>query len=142
MSEHRSETFTFIDIEGHKTEITTKKYTFNLEKILTNRFGEKALDEYNRTGKLECNISLEAVKCDFPELLELGEKRIDWSVQDYDELMQVYLFFIRFKKNAMLRAYRLDQEMIVSDLGIMSRLLNSLPKDILKKIHSGNSAPT
>lgn len=128
--EHKTEKFSFVNQSGEKIEVSSLKYTFNTEEVLINTFGKEAIDKYNQTGKLDAEFSLENVKEDFPKLLNLGDENINWKDQDYDELLRVYLFFLRYKKTALLRQYASDSETVLSLLEQMKSHLNSVRKNI------------
>lgn len=124
--EHKTTTFTFENTAGKEVEIHSRKYTFDTEDVLVKTFGKEAINKHKTTGKMEAEFTLKDVKEDFPKLLDLGNQKIDWSKQDYDEILRVYLFFIRYKKNAQMRQYILDSETIASLLGQMKTHLSSI----------------
>lgn len=128
--DHNTAKFSFVNTEGNLVEVTSKKYSFNTEDVLINTFGQEAIDNYNKTGKLDSEFTLENVKEDFPQLLQMEEARIDWKEQDYDEMLRVYLFFLRYKKHALLRQYASDSETVLSLLEQMKSHLNSVRKNI------------
>lgn len=127
---HKTEKFSFVDIEGKPVEINSREYTFNTEDVLIKTFGKEAIDNYNKTGKLDAEFTLENVKEDFPQLLQMDDVRIDWKEQGYDGMLRVYLFFLRYKKLALLRQYASDSETIVSLLDQMKSHLNSVRENI------------
>lgn len=128
--EHRTEKFSFVNQSGEKIEVSSRKYSFNTEEVLIKTFGKEAIDKYNQTGKLDAEFTLDNVREDFPKLLNLGDENINWKEQDYDELLRVYLFFLRYKKTALLRQYASESETVLSLLEQMKSHLNSVRKNI------------
>lgn len=132
---HETKQFIFCDSDGKEIKVTSKKYSFKLQGILEKRFGKDALEKYNKTGILDADITLENAIQDMPKLLVGKIDKIDFA-EEYDEIISVYTFFLRYKKNAFLRQLQSDREMLASNLEILTTTLNSMPKDILKTLKS------
>lgn len=132
--QHKTKEFVFVD--KNKKEITCKTvpYCFEIEDAIKARIGVENFNKYQHTGKLEFEISLEAVKEDFQKLLENTEN-IDWRVQEYDSIQEVYFFFLRYRKNAAMNRLTLEKETLLSNLESLQTLLNSLPENLLKKLN-------
>ncbi len=137
MSKHKIEIFRFVK-DGNEVEVKSKPYTFAIEEVLVKRFTKEKLHTFNQTGKFDAEIELDAIQEDFPKLLNEVDG-INWQNQDYDELLRVYLFFIAYKRNALLRRFELEKKTLFSDLETMSKIINSLPDNILQKLNGKNT---
>lgn len=137
---HATQTFKFKDPKSKVVELKTVDYTFAVYEILVNRFGEEALEKFNKTGVLDKDIKLSDIEEDFPKLLKgKGIRSIVWKEQIYDTLLEVYVFFIKYKRNALLRNIESEKEMLASNLGTLQTIINSLPENILQKLSLGNT---
>lgn len=107
---------------------------------LVNRFGEEALEKFNKTGVLDKDIKLSDIEEDFPKLLKgKGIRSIVWKEQIYDTLLEVYVFFIKYKRNALLRNIESEKEMLASNLETLQTIISSLPENILQKLNLENT---
>ena len=137
---HKTKKFTFLNSEGESIEVTTKQYCFEVEDVLKNRFGE--YDDLLNQTDIELNISLEDVEADFPKLLELGDNKIIWRKQDYDTLLEVYGFFLLYKRNAIVRLLTSNKEMLASEVEKAKAILRSMPELISQSMNTLNLGNT
>jgi hypothetical protein len=122
--------------DGEEVHVKTREYNFEIEEIIKERIGEEKFNAYQATGKLEINITLDAVKNDFPKLLTGSNlDKVDWKKQNYDTLQDIYFFFIRYRKNASLRRLEYEKETLLSNLELMEKLILSMPENILTKLN-------
>lgn len=137
---HKTEIFKFKDSKSKVVELKTVDYTFEVYEILVNRFGEEALEKFNKTGVLDKDIKLSDIEEDFPKLLKgKGIRSIVWKEQIYDTLLEVYVFFIKYKRNALLRNIESEKEMLASNLETLQTIISSLPENILQKLNLENT---
>ena len=134
---HKTKKFAFLNSEGESVEVTTKQYCFEVEDVLKNRFGE--FDDLLNQTDIELNISLEDVEADFPKLLELGDNKIDWSKQEYDTLLEIYGFFLLYKRNAIVRLLTSNKEILASEVEKAKAILHSMPELISRSVNTLNS---
>lgn len=132
--QHKAKEFTFIDKSKKEVICKTLPYCFETEDVIRDRIGIENFNKYQQSGKLDFEISLNAVKEDFPKLLENTED-IDWQIQDFDSIQDVYFFFLRYRKNAALNRLTSEKETLLSNLESLQTLLNSLPENLLKKLN-------
>jgi|GEM_PF-2164958 len=137
---HKTKRFTFLNSEGESIEVTNKQYCFEVEDVLKNRFGE--YDDLLNQTDIELNISLEDVEADFPKLLELGDNKIIWRKQDYDTLLEVYGFFLLYKRNAIVRLLTSNKEMLASEVEKAKAILRSMPELISQSMNTLNLGNT
>ncbi len=104
---HKKKTFQFVDSNGTPVELESVDWTFEIEEILTNRFGKDVFQKLNSGERFEFDLKLNDIEEDFPLLLANSEN-ISWKKQDYDNCLRVYHFFLTYKRNAWLR--QLDYE--------------------------------
>lgn len=132
--DHRVKTFVFITGSGGEVKLTSRKYNFQLEEVIKKRFTEELLTQYAEKGELNFNIELDHVREDFPKLL-VGDKLedIDWSEQDYDEIISVYLFFIQYRKNAVLRLLEQEHQTLASALETLKKTIDLMSQGILDR---------
>lgn len=139
---HKTEVFRFKDVRGKFVEIQSRPYTFRLEEVLTKRFGMEKLLQINETGKLNYTVSLSDVKEDFPKLLDLGQAKINWADQEYDELQRVYYFFLEYKRNANLRHFTRESEILRSNITELRNLLLSASGSIFQELNKKHTEST
>lgn len=131
--DHSTTDFTFIKKDGTEVKAITRKYNFKLEKILKEMIGATNFDAYQKSGKLEQDLSLEKVKKYFPYLLEIHYDDIDFEEQDFDTLLSVCAFFLNFRKNAAIRRMQSDKEILASTLQTMRQTINSIQETIYQE---------
>jgi predicted methyltransferase len=128
---HAVQEFILKDNEGNPVKVKTREYNFEIEEIIINRIGQEKWDEYQKTGILEYNLVLKDVQEDFPKLLEgEGLNKIDWKKQKYDTLRAIHFFFVRYTKNARRRELELEKEMLLSNLNMLQKIIDSMQPSI------------
>lgn len=137
--DHQQRTFQFADKEGKLHEFKTKKYNFNLEQILINRFGKEAWFEFRKSHSLNYDITIQNVKEDFPKLFENLPDDFDWGEPDYDTILEVYFFLSTYKDNALLRQVQLEKEMLALLNQALEDNLSFAQKTLLKSQSSTNT---
>lgn len=140
--DHKTETFRFKDVRGKDVEIQSKPYTFKLEEVLTKRFGVDKMLQINDTGKLNHTVNLSDVVEDFPKLLILGKTKINWADQEYDELQRVYYFFLEYKRNASLRHFTRESEILRSNIAELKNMLLSTSGSIFQELNKKHTEST
>lgn len=124
---HGNEVFRFIKDKKTKKviEVESLTFCFELQEVLKKRFGEEKLKEFYLTGNLIVDVDLKEVEEDFPQLLNLEGNKINWKIQDYNEIARVYYFFLEYKQNVKLRALKSETETLSSKLMELQSLIAS-----------------
>ncbi len=134
---HKQKTFTFTTkIKGKDAacRVSTRKYTFEIKDVLINRIGEEKYNKIFADESLEFDFKLKDVEEDFPKLLLIPPKiKIDYSKQDWDELLNVYAFFLLYEKNAKLRALEFNNETLALAIKQAQTVLASMPEFFSQK---------
>ncbi|NWF89094.1 MAG: hypothetical protein HXY50_06480 [Ignavibacteriaceae bacterium] len=129
--DHAQSKFKFT-VQDKVVEFKSRKYNFKLEKIIIDRFGKDVIDEFNKTHKLNFNLQLEHAIADMPKLLEDVPNDFDWTEPSYDEILEVYFFFIQYKENAFLKQIELNKAMLALLNESVTEILNSSQANISK----------
>lgn len=139
--EHKNKKFKFFDKDGGEVQFITRRYCFNTEAVIKDRFGDYESLMDHSDAAIELSISLKDVSEDFPKLLESlkPETEIDWAEQDYDILLSVYAFFLMYKKNAIARELIYNKEMLASEMEKAKVILSSMPNLISQSMNSLNT---
>lgn len=135
--QHSIEQFDFIDRNGKNVVIKSRAYNFEIEDHLRERFGDDIFNNKDFSGEL-ASITLKNIEEDFPILLDGDLSSIEWKKQDFDELLRVYHFFVMYKRNAAWRQLESSKETLLLSIEMMEKILNSLPKNLLAVMNSGN----
>lgn len=135
--DHKTISVKLLTKDGESKELTSNYYNFEIEDILVDRFGADKLKKIHETGKLDFNLTLEDVEEDIPHLLhDYNKHNIDLRKSDFDEILRIYSFFVLYKRNALLRQMQSERETLASNMEMMTKVLNSLPKEVLEKLNS------
>ena len=129
--DHYTEKFKFIDIHGAEREVESVPYSFKIEKILVERFGQESIDEFLKTHVFNHRLKINEVQEDMTRLLELGDFEIDFTLQEgkyFDELKRAYFFFIEYDSNASLRQSQQLKETLASSIATLKTTLSSMPE--------------
>ena len=121
---HKKLEISFFNKNNEAVQFQTVTYTFEIDEYLA-----KYKDE-------EINISLDDVKKDFQVLLKdidgkpFDEKyhQIDLSKQDYDLILQVYAFFLQYKRNAYIRQLQYNNEQLNLEIERAKQILEKIPE--------------
>lgn len=135
--QHAIEQFDFVDRNGKEVIIKAHQFNFEIEDHLRERFGDHVFDDKDFSGELS-TITLKNIEEDFPILLDGDLTNIDWKKQSFDELLRVYHFFVTYKRNAAWRQLESSKETLLSSIEMMEKILNSIPKNLLAVMNSGN----
>lgn len=135
---HKTEKFTFADNRGKPIVFINKKYCFEIENLFKEMIGEAKWQEYQKNNSIDLELDQKKIEHYFPLLLEEENKskiksKIDWDMQDYDEILRVVSFFLQYRKNASLRQLESQKETIASTLEMMMKILNLKPEDLSNK---------
>jgi hypothetical protein len=131
--DHQSADFPFIKKDKQEVKAITRPYNFKLEKIFKEMIGSTNFEAYQKSGKLEQDLSLEKVKKYFPKLLLCTFDEIDFEEQDFDMLLSVCSFFLNYRKNAAVRRLQSDKEILASTLETMRATIASLQTSIYQE---------
>jgi len=129
---HKNKVFSFVNKNDEKVEFESMDYSFGIQELLIDRFGEETLKTYYSTGILNHTLRLSEAKEDLPKLLKGDVSVIDLE-KEYDEVVEVYDFFLKYEKNAWLRRAESEKEMIASAIREIQKLVTSIPEDIYPK---------
>jgi hypothetical protein len=129
MQNHKDKEFLFTGKNGKPLTVVSKPFTFEVEDLLKERFGADVFEKVNSGSRFEFDVKPEHVKEDMPHLLT-GFEKIDYKKAIYDQWLEVYHFFLTYKRNAWLR--QLQQEMTTTALTLekAERLLALVQKNI------------
>lgn len=132
---HKTEKFQFAANGGKVVTLTSKKYCFEIENRFKEMIGEDKFNAFQKDNTIDLEITLEQVEKHFPRLLDFEgeEQKINWEDQDYDEIMRVISFFLRYRKNAQLRQLESQKEMIALTIEMMKKLMSLSPEDLSSK---------
>ena len=122
--EHKREKFIFRNKQNKPVSLITRKFTFEVDEYLERRF-----PGYTSGESLDLSVKLSDVTADFKFLLEGKTDNIDWKTQGYEDIMQVYAFFLTYKKNALLRQleYRDETLAFATSLAVRMMTTSELP---------------
>lgn len=129
--DHKTKMFIFL-INREKIEFKTKPYTFKIDEYLHERFDEKELKKFYAGGIGDLgDIRLEDVQKDMPYFLEDNKNQkvssIKWEEQeDYNHILEVYFFFLNYKRNAYLKQIELDKATLALALTETLQQMNSI----------------
>lgn len=132
---HKTEKFQFAANGGKVVTLVSKKYCFEIENRFKEMIGEDKFNAFQKDNTIDIEITLEQVEKHFPRLLDFEgeEQKINWEDQDYDEIMRVISFFLRYRKNAQLRQLESQKEMIALTIEMMKKLMSLSPEDLSSK---------
>lgn len=132
---HKTEKFQFAANGGKVVTLVSKKYCFEIENRFKEMIGEDKFNAFQKDNTIDLEITLEQVEKHFPRLLDFEgeEQKINWEDQDYDEIMRVISFFLRYRKNAQLRQLESQKEMIALTIEMMKKLMSLSPEDLSSK---------
>lgn len=133
---HKTEKFQFAGNGGKVITFINKKYCFELENLFKEMIGEDKFNAYQKDNSVDLELSQDSIEKYFPLLLEAEDgkqHKIDWDLQDYDEILRVVSFFLQYRKNAALRQLESQKETIASTLEMMKKILNLKPEDLSNK---------
>jgi len=132
---HKTEKFQFAANGGKLVTLTSKKYCFEIENRFKEMIGEDKFNAFQKDNTIDIEITLDQVEKHFPRLLDFEgeEQKINWEDQDYDEIMRVISFFLRYRKNAQLRQLESQKEMIALTIEMMKKLMSLSPEDLSSK---------
>jgi len=133
---HKTEKFQFASNEGKVVTLISKKYCFEIENRFKEMIGEDKWKAYQVDNTVDLELTLKQVEDNFLRLLDFedGKKhKINWEDQDYDEIMRVISFFLRYRKNAQLRQLESQKEMIALTIEMMKKLMSLSPEDLSSK---------
>lgn len=135
MMTHKTEKFQFAANGGKVVTLVSKKYCFEIENRFKEMIGEDKFNAFQKDNTIDLEITLEQVEKHFPRLLDFEgeEQKINWEDQDYDEIMRVISFFLRYRKNAQLRQLESQKEMIALTIEMMKKLMSLSPEDLSSK---------
>ncbi|MBU1096840.1 MAG: hypothetical protein KKB34_10200 [Bacteroidetes bacterium] len=130
MQNHREQEFYFTGKNGKPLKVVSKPFTFEVEDMLKDRFGQDVFEKVNSGSRFEFDVKPEHIKEDMPCLLT-GFDKVDQKKTVYDQWLEVYHFFLTYKRNAWLR--QLKQEMTTTALTLekAEQLLALVQKNIL-----------
>ncbi|HEX2866104.1 MAG TPA: hypothetical protein VHO03_03630 [Ignavibacteriales bacterium] len=135
--DHRTKEFTFYDKDGKEVKLSSRRYSDEVEEILENRFGAEGLQRLASSNNDGINIRFKDAKEDLPKLLTgEGLESVDWGY-DFDAIVDVYLFFIQYKRNATLRQLEQYKGTIASGIETIQTILSSIPEGISPLLNSG-----
>ena len=134
---HSQEKFYFQNNSGKKTEFLTKPYCFKLEDVFIELVGKEKFSEYQQKSNVDLDLSLEKIEKYFPKLLDPVDKKfswksVNWSEQEYDNILDVVTFFLDYRKNALLRRLESEKETVASLLQTIQTITNSDLPSLLK----------
>lgn len=133
---HNTQKFTFAGNGRKPVTFVNKKYCFEVENLFKEMIGEDKFNAYQKDNSVDLELSQDSIEKYFPLLLELednGNDKIDWDLQDYDEILKVVSFFLQYRKNAALRQLESQKQTIASTLEMMMKILNLKPEDLSNK---------
>lgn len=132
---HKTEKFQFAANGGKVVTLVSKKYCFEIENRFKEMIGEDKFNAFQKDNTIDLEITLEQVEKHFARLLDFEgeEQKINWEDQDYDEIMRVISFFLRYRKNAQLRQLESQKEMIALTIEMMKKLMSLSPEDLSSK---------
>lgn len=132
---HKTEKFQFAANGEKVVTLVSKKYCFEIENRFKEMIGEDKFNAFQKDNTIDLEITLEQVEKHFPRLLDFEgeEQKINWEDQDYDEIMRVISFFLRYRKNAQLRQLESQKEMIALTIEMMKKLMSLSPEDLSSK---------
>ncbi len=127
---HKRKEITLINSQGKPVKFLTAEFNFEVDEYLKARFPKLDADEIT--------IDLSDAEKDFSKLLidekgrEFNDKihKIDLKKQDYDLILSVYAFFLRYKKNAYLRQLQYNNETLAFEIEQAKKILTSMPEII------------
>jgi len=122
---HKKLELSFINKNNEPVQFHTVTYTFEIDEYLS---------KYKDSDDI--NISLDEVRKDFQILLQDTEGKpfdekyhqIDLSKQDYDLILQVYAFFLQYKKNAYIRQLQYNNEQLNLEIERAKQILEKIPE--------------
>jgi len=116
--EHKREKFIFTNKQNKPISLITRKFTFEVDEFLESRF-----PKYSSGESMDLPIKLSDVNQDFKFLLEGKTENINWAKQDYEGILQVYAFFLTYKKNAFLRQLEYRDETLALATSLAVRMM-------------------
>lgn len=135
--DHKTKDFIFYSKDGKEVKLSSRRYSSEIERILENRFGIDGLQKLAQSNRLEKDIRFSEALEDLPKLLTGNNmEKVDFGY-DFDVIMEVYLFFIHYKRNAMLRQLEQFKETIASNIETVQKLLSSIQGNISPLMNSG-----
>lgn len=122
---HKYLELSLINNNKEPIQFRTVTYTFAIDDYLS---------KYN--GVEDINISIDDVREDFKVLLQDNEgnpfnekyHNIDLKKQDYDLILQVYAFFLQYKKNAYIRQLQYNNEQLNLEIERAKQILEKIPE--------------
>ncbi len=132
---HKQKEFVFKNKNGRAIRFLTAPFNFEIDEYLRERFPE---------GDNEIEINLSDVERDLGMLLIDKKGRpfnpelhqIDLRKQDYDLILMIYAFFLRYKKNAYLRQLEYNNETLAFEIEQAKKILTSMP-EIISAVKKG-----
>ncbi len=111
---------------GKEQEFTTRPFTFKIENVIKKRAGDDCYKKIRNGEVVEIEITAQDVINDLPHLLVGDTSVIDLSESEYDAVHDIYVFFLKYKRNAGLRQIELDKANIVSVLNQAQPVLEKM----------------
>jgi hypothetical protein len=126
-----------VDKKKKPIKFLTASFNFEIDEYLRERFG---------LNDGEIVISLVDAELDFGRLLVDKNGKgfsqqihgIDLKKQDYDLILSVYAFFLKFKKNAYLRQLQFNNETLAFEIEQAKKVITLMPEIILAIQKKGN----